>query len=153
LQENERPSILTEISHIRFPKLRQLDLTNNMIQSIDRLAFMDLESIECLGLRNNYITHINGIKKARWPNLTSLIIDVNKISNLEVSRIMASPKGKLLSVYANLCGEKALREIAKYQSVSLEKYQVRTYSKKDPIKEDKLASCLKVKYPDALITY
>ncbi len=114
---------------------------------------MDLESIEFLGLRNNHITHINGIKKARWPNLKSLIIDVNMISDLEVSRIMISPKGKLLSVYANLCGEKALREMAKYQSVSLEKYHGRTFSQKDPIKEDKLTSCLKIKYPQALGIY
>jgi hypothetical protein len=65
-----------------------------MIQSIDRLAFMDLESLECLGLRNNKITHINGIKKARWPNLATLFIDVNKIADLEVGRVKTSPKAK-----------------------------------------------------------
>ena len=62
----------------------------NMIQSIDRLAFMDLESIESLGLSDNHITHINGIKKARWPNLKSLILHGNKISDLKVGRIMVS---------------------------------------------------------------
>jgi hypothetical protein len=61
-----------------------------MIQSIDRLASMNLESIECLGMKDNHITHINGIKKARWPNLKSLILHKNKISDLKVGRIMAS---------------------------------------------------------------
>jgi hypothetical protein len=61
-----------------------------MIQSIDSLAFMDLESIEYLCLANNHIMNINGIKKARWPNLCNLILNENKISDLKVGRIMVS---------------------------------------------------------------
>ena len=54
--ENHRPSILKEVSSIRFPALKDLHLSFNSIESVEGIQWMLLESLQLLVISKRGIT-------------------------------------------------------------------------------------------------
>ena len=72
---------MKEIAHIHFTALTYLELGCNSIESVEGLARVQMEHIECVHLCKyndnialNRITSVRVIRKAGWPRLQTLRI-------------------------------------------------------------------------------
>lgn len=63
-----------------FPRLYALDLSNNELESIDELRFIESKKLEYLYLSNNKISNISVLSK--FDNLRILLLDNNKVSDV-----------------------------------------------------------------------
>ena len=83
VEYNDRMTLVKEIAHLYFTALTDLNLRGNMIESAEGLGRVQMPQIEGVNLctytdniGNNNITSVRVIRKAAWPDLTSL--DISK---------------------------------------------------------------------------
>lgn len=69
---NERAGLLPEISHIKFPSLRLLNLHGNGIESIEGLSRIWMPSLQTLRLASNSLICLADLRKANWPSLLEI---------------------------------------------------------------------------------
>lgn len=72
---------ITEISSNAFdlPRLRRLDLSDNLLEFIDRDVFKTMKALEYLNLANNKFTTFSKLTFHHLSNLQGIILDNNKI--------------------------------------------------------------------------
>ncbi|NMC03555.1 MAG: leucine-rich repeat domain-containing protein, partial [Candidatus Lokiarchaeota archaeon] len=80
LQDN----CLTSLEHLpRFPRLEQLDLSNNKIRSIKSLENQTSHLLETLWLGNNQISCIEGLENVNLRYLDLSMNNISKIANID----------------------------------------------------------------------
>ena len=76
--------IIIYISQIKFNQLKELDLSENEIESIEPLSNAKLPFLEYLNLSNNKIKKIEPFEQIFFKNLKYLFIQNNQIENIDV---------------------------------------------------------------------
>ena len=71
------------ISQIRFNQLKEIDISENNITSIENFKKMSLPFLEFLNLSHNKIKHIEPITKLKYKNLKYIYLQGNEIEDIE----------------------------------------------------------------------
>ena len=72
---NQTKSILKDISHISFPRLKALSVSQNCINSVEILQRIHFPCLEELDVSNNCITALRSVRKCVFlPNLKEISI-------------------------------------------------------------------------------
>lgn len=79
LMQTSVPTIVSQISKIRFSHLKQMDLSNNKIANIENIPFLKIPHIKSLVFKNNFIFNINALRRGKWKNLEVLDIEGNLV--------------------------------------------------------------------------
>lgn len=91
--KNQEKLIFNQIADIKFPKLKQLYLGNNLIESLECMASLYAPFLECLWIRwdfliseDNFITSLRPLKRSNLPFLT--YIRISKYFDIEAQNLL-----------------------------------------------------------------
>jgi Leucine-rich repeat (LRR) protein len=95
------------ISRIKFNQLKELDLSENEIVSIEPLCNLNLPFLEFLNLSHNKIKNINPLGEINLKKLKYLLIHNNEIIDINFLQESNFPKVEIVSIENNSINEKS----------------------------------------------
>jgi Leucine-rich repeat (LRR) protein len=103
---NLRDNNVTELNEVflmraKLSNLVKLDLSNNLISSIELNTFKYLQQLETLDLSNNKLVYLSNAVFSGLKNLKNLILKSNLISNLIAAQFNSLPMLQFLDLSSN----------------------------------------------------
>ena len=91
---------------MKFPQLKQLDLSKNQIVDISPFAKANFQELEELSLDQNKIASIDILVNMKCQNLKKLKFEKNNVNNVDILEKIPFPKLNYLSLGDDTLGEK-----------------------------------------------
>ena len=118
------------ITDINFQKLKELDISNNKIRNVDSLRNIDTSNLEYLNMSHNIIETIEVLESLNLTHLIELGLQNNNIKNVSSLLKLDAPKLELLRIEGNKEMDQSLNDFKNLMKKYTKKiiYSIQTFS-------------------------